>query len=107
MHHLWNLLLVWGDVGGEDALLRLLPLNLERRERTSGTASTHCRHVLLIESSRLDWAVMTRTKARILIVISVHGCIHRTVLSLHLGAERLLLGAALVIRRDYRWGFQR
>ena len=100
-------MLVRGDVGGEDALLRLLPLYFECRQRTSGTTTTHCRHVLLIESSRLDWAVMTRTKARILIVISVHGCIHRTVLRFHLGAERLLLGAALVIRRDDRWGFQR
>ena len=98
MHQLWSLLLVWGDVGGEDALLRLLPLYLERRQWTRGTTSTRCCLVLFIESSRLDWAVMTRAKARILIVISIHGCIHRTVLSLHLGAERLLLRATLVIR---------
>ena len=63
--------------------------------------------MLLIKSPRLDWTVMTRTKARILIVISVHGCIHRTVLSLQLGAEGLLLGATLVIWREYRWGLQR
>ena len=97
MHHLWHLLLVWGDVGGEDTLLRLLPLYLERRQRTRGAASTHGRQVLIIEPSRLDWAVVTRTQARILIVVSIHGCIHRTVLTLHLGAERLLPRAALVI----------
>ena len=94
------------DVGAEDALLCLLSIDLEGCQWAGG--ATDCHHLLLIESSCLHRAVMTRGKARILIVITVHACIHGTVLRLvHLRAERLLRRIALMVRSDDRWGFQR
>ena len=107
MHHLCCLLLVWCDVCGEDSLLGLLSFDLEGRQWTGGATTAHCHHLLLIKASWLYRAVMTRTKTRILIVVTVHACIHGTVLSLvHLWAVRLL-SISLMMWCDDRRGFQR